>query len=58
MSTRVKRCQACRRPVLVVEHGAVYPVGGARIVETTADRTRARCDCGALVEWLAEMMHS
>ena len=53
MSSLVKRCPRapCRRPVLVVERGTVYPVGGARIVESGPDKTLARCQCGALVEW-------
>lgn len=46
-----KRCESCRKLVMVSDRGDVETVGSARSVATRDGIDRAICVCGGLVSW-------
>lgn len=49
--TTVRRCQsdACRAPVVTIDHGRPYPMAGVTVL--CFDPMKVRCHCGHVSEW-------
>jgi hypothetical protein len=52
--TTARRCQsdACREPVVWVDHGRPYPAAG--VVVLCMDPIKVRCVCGHVSTWAKE----
>jgi endogenous inhibitor of DNA gyrase (YacG/DUF329 family) len=48
--TAIRRCQQCHEPVVTIDHGRAYPLGG--VVVLCFNPMRVKCGaCGHVNEW-------